>query len=356
MSERICVSLLSSPIRSSASSFMRQCRSSGAAAATTTTGLGSTNTSTILRISTPSSKRPFSTSPRWRLNPNRMSGKARQRPQKSMSIQQKELTEKFQASGESLNYIGVIEGTFIPPTGNKLPSILSNTRDRWKIEKYRLRSFLNYMLARFMAFWYVKPALKLERGKTPKIAQEIYEEMYKAFAAGNVTSPNVEGKLVPGFVKSLQTRINQRRQGETLQWKLHEYLERPRCVSYVFAMPNVKGSNDQRTGIMQAIVRIRSRQSLVHLKRMRVLDPHGSQQFVVADVPVDRDGQAIPEEKIEEEERKNAKDMTEYLVLQRRLRQGEVGEWQAWGMTTETGLEEIRKQEAATEKRLLGAA
>ncbi|KAF7187751.1 hypothetical protein HII31_11090 [Pseudocercospora fuligena] len=350
MSKRICISLLSTPIRSGASSYTRQCHFA------TTVARGSTN-STILRINTsPSSKRTFTTSPRWHMNPNRMAGKGRQKPQKSMSLQQKQQMEKMQASGEMLNYIGIIEGTFIPPTGSKLPSIFSDTRNRWKIEKYRLYSFMKYMQSKFMAFWFVKPALKLERRKTPKIAKEIYEEMYKAFAAGNVTSGNIEGKLMPGFLKSLQSRINQRRQGEILQWKLHKYLERPRCVAYMFAMPDVKGSNEKRTGIMQAIVRIRSQQSLMHVKRMRVLDPHGSKQFVVADVPVDRDGQAIPEEKIEEEERKNRKDMTEYLVLQRLIRQGEVGEWQAWGTTTETGLEEIRKQEAATQKRLLGAA
>ncbi|KXT17698.1 hypothetical protein AC579_9011 [Pseudocercospora musae] len=355
MSKRNCISLLSTPKRFSASSCMRQCRSAAAAA----TALGSTtssSSSTILRINMPSSKRPFSTSPRWRMNPNRMAGKGRQAPRKSISIQQKQQMEKLQASGEVLNYIGVIEGTFIPPTGDKLPSIFSNTRDRWKIEIYRLYSFMKYVQSRFMAFWFVKPALKLQRRKTPKIAQEIYEEMYRAFAAGNVTSGNIEGKLSPGFLKSLQSRINQRRPGDILQWKLHKYLERPRCVAYMFALPDVKGSNEKRSGIMQAIVRIRSQQSLVHVKRMKVLDPHGSKQLVVADVPVDRDGQAIPEEKIEEEERKNRKDITEYFVLHRLLRQGEVGEWQAWGTTTETGVEEIRKQEAATQKRLLGAA
>ncbi|EME86791.1 uncharacterized protein MYCFIDRAFT_77390 [Pseudocercospora fijiensis CIRAD86] len=255
-----------------------------------------------------------------------------------------------------LNYMGLIEGTFVPPTGHKLPSLFTQTRDRLQIEKSRFMNFVKYCQSHFMAFWFVKPRLQLQRSKTPKIAQEIYEAMYKALAAGDLNNDaGLEHTLAPGFAKSLQSRIHQRAHGELLEWKLHKYLERPRCVAYVFALPDVKGSNEKRTGIMQAVVRISSQQSLMRLKRMRVLDP-ATQQYVVADVPVDRNGQAIPEEKIQEEEMKNRKDVTEYLVLQRLLRQGEVGEWQAWGTTTETGLQEIRKQKEVKQKRLLGAA
>lgn len=284
-----------------------------------------------------------------------MAGKGYQKPQKSRSLQQKEQMGQMQQSGDHLNYAGLMEGIFIPPTGTELPSLfkISTLRDRLKVEYQRLiKNAIKNLQSRFMAYWYVTPSLKLEKHKTPGIAKELYEEIYTALAAGDLRP--VEKKLNPGFMKSLQSRINQRPQGETLQWKLHKYLEKPKCVAFQFGVPSIHGPNTQRMGIMQAVIRIRSQQSLFHVNRMRIRDPDNPKQFVVADVLVDRQGKAIPEEELPAEEERSKKELIEYFVLERMLVKGEVGKWQAWGMTQETTLEDLKRKEAQRQRALLG--
>lgn len=99
-----------------------------------------------------------------------------------------------------------------------------------------------------------------------------------------------------------------RRADEQLRWTLHKYGRSPRIVSDRAARLPFEG-----TGIRQAVVRIRSRQSLTKLKN----------------------GQAVPGTGQE-------KDMLEYVVLQRRFLKGQEDPWLIWGTMEETTMDKVK--------------
>ena len=49
----------------------------------------------------------------------------------------------------------------------------------------------------------------------------------------------------------------------------------------------------------------------------------------------------IPDVVISGTEKEKPKDVTEYLVLQRRILRGEEGPWKIWGTTTETDIKKL---------------
>ncbi|GIZ38114.1 hypothetical protein CKM354_000153700 [Cercospora kikuchii] len=346
MSKRLCLSLLSAPQRTH---HEQTCRLllQRQQIWNTTTALDSDQTGRLAR----SSCRSFSSTACQRVGINRMAGRPQQKPQQSITLQQKQAMKKMQASGEHLDHVGLLEGTFVPPTGEKLPSLFSDPRGRWKVVRYQFKSWLGIIQSRLTAFWFVKPRLKLEVGKTPRIAKELYEEMYAAFANGNMAA--MQGKVAPGLLRSLNDRIAQRTPNTHLQWKLHKYIGSPECVSYKFAMPEVKGPNTTRTGLMQAVVKIKSQQSLLQVKRQRMRDPATKQQ-VVAEMPIDRNGKEIQNFDREVEEKKNMKTMVEYFVIERLLIKGQLGSWRAWGTTQEADLAKLLKAENEKHKALMG--
>ncbi|KAF2209472.1 hypothetical protein CERZMDRAFT_91333 [Cercospora zeae-maydis SCOH1-5] len=280
-----------------------------------------------------------------------MAGGGFVKAQPSMAVKRNQAMKKMQASGEVLDYVGLLQETFVPPRWENLPSIFSDFSGHRKLLWYRWKAWISFRRSQLTAFWMVKPRLKLEVRKTPHIAKQLYEEMYVAFADGNLGS--VEAKLSPGFKTRLEQRIAKRAPNTRLQWKLHKYIGRPKCVSYMFAMPDTKGPNTTRTAIMQAVVRIKSQQSLLHVRKQRVKDP-ATGKFVVVEVPVDRDGKEIRDFNVEAEEKKNTKTMVEYFVIERTLINGQVGSWRAWGTTQEADLAELRKAEIRKEKALMG--
>ncbi|KAI5364527.1 Putative inner membrane mitoribosome receptor Mba1 [Septoria linicola] len=340
MSKRVCLSLLSAPHRSHQSTCLLRQRTCTAAFIT-------------LRDShvRQTRSRPFSSSQCRAVGVQRMAGRGNQKAQPSMSIQQKQAMKKMTASGEVLDYIGLLQDTFVPPTGAKMPSLFSDFSGRRKIAWYQFKNYLVLTQSRFMAFWFVKPRLKLQVWKTPQIAKGLYESMYQAFAEGNIGP--IEDKLSPGLRGSLKSRIAQRQPNTFLKWKLHKYIGPPERVSFKFAMPDLKSPNTQRTGIIQAVIRIKSQQSLLHMRRQRMKDP-ATRSTVVAEVPIDRDGKEIVDFDEEVEERKNMKTMTEYFVIERTMIKGVLGQWRAWGTTEETDLGTLRKTEREKTKALLG--
>lgn len=109
-----------------------------------------------------------------------------------------------------------------------------------------------------------------------------------------------------GLLSSFRARINARHAGgrpHQLEWTLHKYNRFARVVSNratSFPMPN--------SGLRQAIVRISSRQSLTRY---------------------DADGNVVPGTG-------EPKDVTEYLVIQKRCFGGKEENWEVWGTTEET--------------------
>lgn len=80
------------------------------------------------------------------------------------------------------------------------------------------------------------------------------------------------------------------------------------------------------TTLQQAVVRIRSVQSLQRIRRVRGKD--GKARDVVEEGSIGGEG----------------KEVTEYFVVQRMTRRGEVGDWKVWGTTEETTLEKLDKK------------
>lgn len=248
-----------------------------------------------------------------------------------------------------LEQFGPLPGTFVPPTGTKLPSWTKDRKERLAIELTRLRNYIKLIQSKWVAYFMVKPRMKLEYFSVPRIAKQLYSDMYTAFANGNVDS--VQTKLHPGLRASLQARISQRQPNIFLAWTLHNYLSAPKCVAYQFALADRKSPKTERTGIAQAIVRMHSRQSLQKMSNRKVTN-RATGRTQTETIPIDSHGNYIYDPmKQEQELARNTKDTVEYIVIQKFYVGGKEGPWHIWGTVEETNsLEQYRKDTAAFEK------
>ena len=113
-----------------------------------------------------------------------------------------------------------------------------------------------------------------------------------------------------GLYESFRARIAARR-GEKVQWTLHKYIRSPRVVSDRAARLPIDGA-----GLRQAVVRIRSRQSLTRMREGQVVAGTGQER-----------------------------DVKEYVVIQKRLWKGKEEGWLVWGTTEESTLEQLKAEE-----------
>lgn len=255
-----------------------------------------------------------------------------------MAVAMKKQQKAAMRDGSMLEAYGMLPGTIVRPTGKNLPSWMKDPRGRLALEWHVLKRRMMMMGATlFTLKWRTKPAIPLETGKIPGIAKEMYEDMYKHFAQGDLTP--LEGKLSPGLMGSLRGRVSQRQANTFMKWSLERYLSTPKLVWYHVAMVDPKRPKDDQLGLIQAVVRIRSRQSLQRVQKVMGRDR------MVREVVVDSEGKAIPDEQVERERRRSTKDTTEYVVLQRFLKHSRTSPWQIWGTTEEMSLAKIKKAE-----------
>lgn len=248
-----------------------------------------------------------------------------------------------------LEQFGPLPGTFVPPTGEKLPSWTKDRKERLAIELTRLRNKLKIVQSKFNAWWMINPRMKLEYFSVPRIAKELYRDMYVAFADGNVDA--VQTKLHPGLRASLQARISQRQPNISLAWALHQYLSAPKCVAYQFALANPKAPKTEKMGIAQAIVRMHSRQSLQKVISRKFTN-RATGRTQTEHVPIDSHGNYVYDPlKREQELARNTKDTVEYIVIQKFYVAGKEGPWHIWGTVEETSsLAQYKKDMVAFEK------
>ncbi|EME38771.1 hypothetical protein DOTSEDRAFT_160418 [Dothistroma septosporum NZE10] len=245
--------------------------------------------------------------------------------------------------------MGFLPNTFVPPSGKNLPSWFSNPRDRWKILTLKGWNWYYYLAGHFMAFWMVKPRVKLERGQLPRISKKLYEDMYSNFATGNLQA--IENILSPGMLGSLRARIAQRTPNTGLKWTVHKYLTTPKVISYKFqVLPD--GPNTDKFAFAQAVVRIQSLQSLTKTKRMRVVDRE-SNKACIKEATVDEQGSFVHDGDLKSYRQRVARVTTEYLVVQRMVRHSRLGEWHVWGTTEEATMREIRGKGRQDEDELM---
>lgn len=98
----------------------------------------------------------------------------------------------------------------------------------------------------------------------------------------------------------------QTRKTGPMRWDMHQLVDRPRVVSQ-----NALYFPDLDLGFRQAVVRIKSTQSIARFDKNRVLIPGTGTPLTV----------------------------TEYLVLQKRRTKGRDGEWMVWGTMEEANRE-----------------
>ncbi|MCJ1367707.1 hypothetical protein MMC16_006841 [Acarospora aff. strigata] len=225
----------------------------------------------------------------------------RTQPQPSLKVAMKE-------HAQIPTDLGLLTDTFIMPTGANKPSIFFTPRDRFKMEWRRIKARV-VDFGSLLAFkWIPKPRLKLRGRQLAPTAVALHRQMYTAFAEGDTDT--LRTICADGLYESFRARIAARR-GEKVQWTLHKYIRSPRVVSDRAARLPIDGA-----GLRQAVVRIRSRQSLTRMREGQVVAGTGQER-----------------------------DVKEYVVIQKRLWKGKEEGWLVWGTTEESTLEQLKAEE-----------
>ncbi|KAI4798264.1 hypothetical protein E4T44_11782 [Aureobasidium sp. EXF-8845] len=240
----------------------------------------------------------------------------KQPSQKSFEVMKKEQMKNID---QMPNDVGLIPGTFIMPTGNRLPSGFG---ERIKLERYRLWMRIKEIFGRhYMGYFHVSPRADFQTAAVPSIAKSLYTDMYTAFSAGNL-SP-IAHKLCENIHTSLEQRIATRGPNTGIAWTLHQWTAEPKVVSHKYMPMSLEDNKDKtkQTTIQQVCVRMQSLQSLKKVKRVK----QGKETVEV----------------LEEGSSAEPKEVVEYLVVQRLCKRGKMGPWMVWGTTTESNADEV---------------
>ncbi|KAK3111959.1 hypothetical protein LTR53_012253 [Teratosphaeriaceae sp. CCFEE 6253] len=272
------------------------------------------------------------------------SGGGRQQ-QPSIAVALKKQQKEALRTGNMPHDNGLLPDTLIMPTGRHLPGWYADFRTRLKLERTRAWArATDYWATLVFAYWLVRPRPALDRRRVPTIARDLHREASTRLAEGNLAP--IEARLCEGFLMSLRTRIAQRAPDRALKWTLHKYLGPPKTVSYKATMMPIQPGEQatQRNGCLQAVVRIRSLQSLRQVRKVSTKDAGGKvvgSREVFVDAAgrvtgvVGEEGDAVPG---------GAKETTEHLVVQKSIRVGKASPWMVWGTTEETSMDALRAE------------
>lgn len=277
----------------------------------------------------------------------------RTKAQPAMSVALKKQQAEALQSGEMLQMLGILEGTFIMPTGRRLPDFYKDPKARFELERRRIMSMVtDFVGNQWTAYFALKPRLKLEpRSKVVALTKKWYTKMYTAFAAGDLTP--MQDRIAKGFQKSLRLRIGVRKPNTRLHWRLEKYLEEPRVVSYrVQAYPLEKGEGkDKVKGIVQAVVRMRTVQTLQESTVSRKVDRKSGQTTEIF-TPIDTKGKPLTQDQVAERRQTHAKETLEYVVLQKYIMDSKPGEWMIWGTAEESTPERLKEMDERSRRML----
>lgn len=195
------------------------------------------------------------------------------------------------------------------PSRANRPSLFTSPSALAKLQWARLkRKVSDLFVITIYRFSNRKHGLKIHFRKTAPTAVALHQQMYTAFAAGNIEL--LKKITCEGLYDSFASRIHTRPRGERWKWEVIKYTSSPRVMSNRAATLPVDDA-----GVRQAVVRICSRQRLSRYKA------DGS---LVAGTGEERD-------------------VMEYVVIQRMLWEGKENDWMVWGTTEETTLEAIEE-------------
>ncbi|KOS42587.1 hypothetical protein ACN38_g6501 [Penicillium nordicum] len=217
------------------------------------------------------------------------------------------------------NDIGILPGTFVRPLWRDMPSVFTAPRDRWHMEWTWLKAWLSNH-ASLLQYCKRENTLPLLLGKRRHFAAKLQEDMYTAFAEGNI--PKIRQICCDNLVKQLSTGIERRPKNEQVTWKLVKYLRRPstnftglRVISdRATSIPDIP-----KSGIRQIVVRVTSRQSTT---TTQVQNPSAKE-------PTENNIVSAKEQ-----------DCVEHIVIQHLRWNDQDKGWRVWGHISPTSLYE----------------
>ncbi|PYH98735.1 hypothetical protein BO71DRAFT_394898 [Aspergillus ellipticus CBS 707.79] len=212
--------------------------------------------------------------------------------------------------------IGLLPGTFIRPLWRDMPSLFAQPQERLRMEWLWIKSGFQNFLGLLAYCKWLNKGLPLRLKERRQVARDLHQEMYSAFAAGEVHT--LRKVCCTGLANELMSRITTRPEDKQITWALEKYLRTPgtfftgvRVVSdRATQIPELPNS-----GVRQVVVRITSRQS----------KGTGSTNEDTAAVAANAKQQ----------------DCTEYIVIQKFRWTGQETDWRVWGHATPTTVEEL---------------
>ena len=221
---------------------------------------------------------------------------------------------EFLQSADLPDDLGLFAGTLIFPTGSNLPSVFSMPVYRLRMEFARAWKRIKDV-ASIIAFKYYSGWRKTKIGfrQTAPTAMALHRQIYGAFAEGDEST--IRDVATDGVREKLIGRMQMRPKGTSFAWDLIRYRGQPRVVSHRASNLPIEGEDDEQpSGVRQAVVRIRSVQRLTREEDME-------------------------DEKDATEPEQTEKEVTEYVVIQKRVLRGKQEPWKFWGTTEETTTE-----------------
>lgn len=219
--------------------------------------------------------------------------------------------------------LGIFAGTLIMPTGGNMPSFFRMPWYRTKMEAARIskrgKDLFSVFTFKYLTGW---RKTKISFRKTAPTAMALHRQVYSAFADGD--EEGIRKIACEGVRDKLINRIQARPDHTLYNWDLLRYRGRPRVVSHRATRLPLSRDDDDDNGesvMRQAVVRIKSVQKLT------------------------RD--EIPSEDVDEKNlpdpEQTEKQVTEYVVIQKRVLRGIEEPWKFWGTTEETPLEKFNE-------------
>lgn len=214
--------------------------------------------------------------------------------------------------------IGILEGTFVTPTGRNAPSFFQSPRAflklQWVRTRLHIRDYISLLIIKVSSprgkSWWQRPQVKIHRSQTAPAAIALHREMYSAFADGDKRA--LRKICTDGLYDSFSARIGSRAKGERVVWELVTYNKRAKVVSNRAARLPIDGA-----AIRQAVVRICSTQKLTrYTPKGDIVNGTGKEKSVV-----------------------------EYVLIQKKIWDWQDGGWQVWGTTEETTLDDVLEWE-----------
>lgn len=178
-------------------------------------------------------------------------------------------------------------------------------------------------------FFSARPRPSLHIRDLPTIARNLHNDLYTAYAAGNLT--RVEPHLCPSFLTNLKASLQKRPQNHFYTFNIVRHLSKPRLMSVRGAQaPGSLGgtSKEECNGALQAVVRLHTLQRAREMRRKQIRGPQG--------------GLMVVEEAVGEE---RETEQVDYFVVQRLLKRSRYLPWKVFGHAKPTTLTEVEREE-----------